>query len=387
MAKCQICGKKGLFLRLNSMGICSSCFSKIQKKKEEEHLLQIQNAQNYYNEIVSTFSEIQSELELDEDIISRENLIPAIEEKMKLCDKLDSLLKTYTKYPSIDKIIISNVQYKDSFSKSTGIGYIEELPITTIFTDNHSFSIEKIFNELITITQKMKDVWRSHIYTIYKNANFERTLLSLDSYSIKYTTDKKKKLNLYEMPEIKHTNITSKSNYDKLGTFVTIDVETTGLSAGKDEIIEVAAVLFLNWTPNIKFETLVKPKKEVPYNITFLTGISSKMLFDSPNFEQILNSLNKFVGSHNIVGHNLDFDLSFLYKNGFDFFTLKRKYFDTLELARRTLKNVENYKLDTLCDYYKIRDNSGSHRALSDCLATGYLFKNLAQYRTTNWKI
>ena len=41
--------------------------------------------------------------------------------------------------------------------------------------------------------------------------------------------------------------------------------------------------------------------------------------------------------------------------------------------------DVENYKLPTLCEYYEIRDNSSSHRAISDALATGILFHNLAQ--------
>jgi len=31
------------------------------------------------------------------------------------------------------------------------------------------------------------------------------------------------------------------------------------------------------------------------------------------------------------------------------------------------------------CDYYGIRDNTFAHRALSDALATGLLFKKLAQ--------
>ena len=41
--------------------------------------------------------------------------------------------------------------------------------------------------------------------------------------------------------------------------------------------------------------------------------------------------------------------------------------------------DVEDYKLTTLCDYYGIRDNTFAHRALSDALATGLLFKKLAQ--------
>ena len=41
--------------------------------------------------------------------------------------------------------------------------------------------------------------------------------------------------------------------------------------------------------------------------------------------------------------------------------------------------DVEDYKLTTLCDYYGIRDNTFAHRALLDALATGFLFKKLAQ--------
>lgn len=104
-----------------------------------------------------------------------------------------------------------------------------------------------------------------------------------------------------------------------------------------------------------------------------------------------------------MVGHNLPFDLNFLYRNGLNILAKKRKYFDTLELAKKVVKGptkrwnsdtagyvtdfnidyeVENHKLETLCDYFEIRDNSSAHRALSDCLATGYLFQSLVSLRT-----
>ena len=123
------------------------------------------------------------------------------------------------------------------------------------------------------------------------------------------------------------------------------------------------------------------------------------MVADAPTFSQVIDNLNSFVGNSNIVGHNLPFDLKFLYRHGYDFTTQKRKYYDTCEIAQKTLKkpkmkwdkeneeyvvndnydyDVENYKLTTLCDYYKIRDNSFAHRALSDALATGILFKRIA---------
>ena len=85
------------------------------------------------------------------------------------------------------------------------------------------------------------------------------------------------------------------------------------------------------------------------------------------------------------MGHNLEFDLKFLYRNGINFLSHKRKYYDTLKIAKTVLKrgdslnsDVSDYKLTTLCDYYDIRDNDSAHRSLSDALSTGLLFKNLA---------
>ena len=133
-----------------------------------------------------------------------------------------------------------------------------------------------------------------------------------------------------------------------------------------------------------------------------INNITDDMVADAPAFMQIIDSLNAFVGKSNIVGHNLPFDLKFLYRYGYDFTANKRRYYDTCEIAKKTLKkpklkwdkdfdeyvidydcdyDVEDYKLTTLCDYYQIRDNMFAHRALSDALATGELFKCLAKDR------
>ena len=105
----------------------------------------------------------------------------------------------------------------------------------------------------------------------------------------------------------------------------------------------------------------------------------------------MIPALSDFIGKSAIVGHNLLFDIKFLYKNGLDFFEVKRKYYDTLELARKILTkakssndiygDVSDHKLTTLCDYYSIRDNHYAHRAASDCLATGYLFNIFVKER------
>lgn len=304
--------------------------------------------------------------------------ISAIKEKLNLCNELESALTTYANYPDIAEIISSKIKYKNTMDEHLGLGYLEAFSIFIYKTDN----IQQIFIKLRKSVQDIKKEWNTRIETIENNLKFQNTLLSLGTYTISTSTEKHKKLNLCDMPELKFSTISIKSNYEKLGTFIVIDTETTGLSAGRDEIIEVAAILFDNWTPITKFETLVKPKKEISQEIIRITGISNEMVSDSPAFYEILDSLNDFIGSYNIVGHNLSFDMEFLYKNGLDTFSQKRKYFDTLDIAKKTLKDMPNYKLVTLSKYYNIRDNSSAHRALSDCLATGYLFDKLAYKRT-----
>lgn len=105
-----------------------------------------------------------------------------------------------------------------------------------------------------------------------------------------------------------------------------------------------------------------------------------KMPADAPAINQVMPAFIEYVGDDNLLGHNLSFDLKFLYESGFDCFAKNRRYYDTLKIARSKLDDglLENYKLTTLCDYYDIyRDDA--HRSLSDCYATGKIYKKLLE--------
>ena len=197
------------------------------------------------------------------------------------------------------------------------------------------------------------------------------------------------------------SNITKKTSREKLGNFVAIDIETTGLYPAKNEIVEIAAVRFKSFKPMEAFTTLCSVKKGLNESAKQINGITEEMLVGKPLFGCVAQSLLDFIGDDNIVAHNLDFDLRFIVKHGVKVFEKNRKYFCTLEIAQRTLKapkekwdnevngwitnfnipfDVENYKLTTLCQYYKI-PLIGAHRALSDCIAAGYLLEALAKDR------
>ena len=71
----------------------------------------------------------------------------------------------------------------------------------------------------------------------------------------------------------------------KLLDFVALDIETTGLSEQKDEIIEIAAIRFKGGIVTEVFDSFVRPRGRVPKFI-HLTHISIEQLSSAPEAEK-----------------------------------------------------------------------------------------------------
>lgn len=202
------------------------------------------------------------------------------------------------------------------------------------------------------------------------------------------------------LPALKSKNIIRTSRPETIFPLVIIDVETTGLQTRNSEIIEVSAIKYMDrLAPTSCFTTLVKPKVPIPSKASAVNHITNEMVADAPAFEDIADSLSEFIAGCNLAGHNLiGFDIPFLFAQGVTF-PAKAAYYDTLDLAKFTLTSksnrrydhhtggyfedydVENYKLDTLCEHYHIY-RSVSHRSLSDCYATGLVLRGLIRDKT-----
>lgn len=206
--------------------------------------------------------------------------------------------------------------------------------------------------------------------------------------------------------EIKFSTITKRTSIQNLFPFAVVDVETTGLSPKKDEIIEVSAIRYDNdFVPTSCFTTLVKPHGSIPKAASAVNHITDDMVADKPFFKDIAPVFSDYISDCNLVGHNLLFDLQFLKASG-AVIPAKKRYFDTLDIVKHTLTSprstvwdndlkesvpvddydVEDYKLTTICDYYEIY-RGNAHRSLSDCLATGKVFEYLVEARTTKEEI
>ena len=61
-------------------------------------------------------------------------------------------------------------------------------------------------------------------------------------------------------------------------TYIALDLETTGLSATKDRILEIGAVMVENGEVTGTYETFVDNGVEIPERIRELTGITEDMV-------------------------------------------------------------------------------------------------------------
>ncbi|WP_342041719.1 PolC-type DNA polymerase III [Bacillus sp. OTU2372] len=157
-------------------------------------------------------------------------------------------------------------------------------------------------------------------------------------------------------------------------TFVVFDVETTGLSAVYDTIIELAAVKVKDGEIIDRFESFANPHHRLSATTINLTGITDDMVQNAPDVGEVIQRFHDWVGDAVLVAHNASFDMGFLnvgYKNiGLE--KAKNPVIDTLELGRFLYPEMKNHRLNTLTKKFDI-ELTQHHRAIYDAEATGYL--------------
>ena len=153
--------------------------------------------------------------------------------------------------------------------------------------------------------------------------------------------------------------------------FSVIDVETTGLSAKTNRVIEIGLVKVRNYKIVERYETLINPGSYIPGFISQLTGITDDDVADAPFFSDIIEDLKHFIGETIICGHNLSFDSSFIkyefFRNGDE--PLYNEQVCTLKLARRMFPDLKSKSLTSVIKHLKLK-NKSAHRALGDAEVT-----------------
>lgn len=161
-------------------------------------------------------------------------------------------------------------------------------------------------------------------------------------------------------------------------SFVIVDLETTGLSPKNSEIIEIGAIKVIDNKVVDTMDVFVRPSRPLSWFTTNLTGITNEMVDEGLSAKEALKVFDEFSFGMRLMAHNAKFDMSFL-----DVYMKKElgkgvrmDSMDTLLLSRAIVKDVPNYKLETLANRFNI-DYSGAHRSLRDCEITLDVYNNI----------
>ena len=160
--------------------------------------------------------------------------------------------------------------------------------------------------------------------------------------------------------------------------FIVVDLETTGLDPEIDEIIQIGAIKIQQDKIIDKFNSLVKPSRPISDFIRELTGITNEELDKADDIKNVLPLFLDFIGDNILIGHNVNFDINFIYDNSLKILNtpFKNDFVDTLRIARKLLKELNHHRLDDLIKHYNLEKRE-EHQALNDCELTLKIYKNM----------
>lgn len=140
-----------------------------------------------------------------------------------------------------------------------------------------------------------------------------------------------------------------------IDTYVSIDLETTGLNPKLDKIIEIGAIKVVEGQTVDIFSAFLNPGCKLEERIVELTGIHDEQLSGAPCMEEVFPKLEIFLEDLPFVGHRILFDYSFLKKAAVNLkYDFEKNGIDTLKIAQKYLPELEHRNLDYLCGYYQI---------------------------------
>ena len=157
---------------------------------------------------------------------------------------------------------------------------------------------------------------------------------------------------------------------------VAFDVETTGLVAGVDRVVELGAVAFRGDEVLDTFSRLVNPGIRMPHAAERVTGITDEMLAEAPPPAAALPGFLSLLGSGTPLAHNAVFDVGFVGMEAEEacLSVPQGPVLDTRGLARKAFPGRFSYSLGNLSRDLRL-EMPGAHRALADSHACRRLFQ------------
>jgi len=180
------------------------------------------------------------------------------------------------------------------------------------------------------------------------------------------------------MQKTENTDGNSDENTEQV--VLIFDVETTGLNANRDQVLEFAFQKGLGAEAFRKCWRF-KPTIPIPAAATAIHGIRDEDVATSPSFSSAIDTIRKiFNGSDVIVGYNVTFDIEMVQGE------LRRAGQEPLDLSEKCI--VDPHRLWSRCEPRKLedavkrfagREHIGAHSALADIEATGEVLTGMMQ--------
>ena len=157
-------------------------------------------------------------------------------------------------------------------------------------------------------------------------------------------------------------------------TYVVFDVETTGLSAIYNDLIQVAASKMYKGNIIAEFDEFINPGHPLSAFTTELTGITDDHVKNAKPLVQVLKEFQEFCKDTVLVAHNATFDVGFMNANyerhGLP--KISQPVIDTLEFARNLYPEYKRHGLGPLTKRFGVALEH-HHMANYDAEATGRL--------------
>ncbi len=157
-------------------------------------------------------------------------------------------------------------------------------------------------------------------------------------------------------------------------TILAVDVETTGLSAIRDRIVELAAVRWQHGDETT-YSELVNPGRPMPHAALRVHGITDAMLANKPSVAAVLPAFLEFCQADMLVAHNARFDLAFIREE------CRRvrltppdiPVYDTCLIARKLLPTAPRHSLEAVKETLGLGYGQ-THRAHDDARDCLHIF-------------
>lgn len=83
-----------------------------------------------------------------------------------------------------------------------------------------------------------------------------------------------------------------------------LDTETTGVSAYS----EICDLAFVNMAGETVFESLIRPKRSIPPEVTAIHHIDNDMVAGAPTFADVLDKVLELCAGRLVIAYNMEFD-------------------------------------------------------------------------------